>query len=109
MITINAFNKKNIDEILQGVCVVEFSGESCANCLTLMPVLDNLVGNRDDVKLVHIEADPTTEDIIERFEVRQAPTILLVKDGVGYDRVVGFQPEEILEIWLDDKLEKLLK
>ena len=109
MITINSFNKKNVDEILSGVCVVEVSGESCANCLTLMPILDRLVGHRDDVKLVHIEADPTTEDLIERFEVRQAPTILIVKDSKVYERVVGFQPEEILEIWLDDKLEKLLK
>jgi thioredoxin 1 len=109
MITINAFNKKDIDEILKGVCVVEVSGESCANCLTLMPILDRLVSPRKDCQLVHIEADPTTEDLIKRFEVRQAPTILITKDGVVCERVVGFQPEEILEIWLDDKLEKLTK
>jgi thioredoxin 1 len=109
MLTVNSFNKKDIDEILKGVCVVEVSGESCANCLTLMPILDRLVSPRKDVKLVHIEADPTTVDLIQRFEVRQAPTILITKDGNVVERVVGFQPEEILEIWLDDKLETLLK
>jgi len=109
VITINAFNKKDIDEYLKGICVVEVSGESCANCLTLMPILDRLVSPRQNCKLVHIEADPSTEDLIKRFEVRQAPTILITKDGEVVERVVGFQPEEILELWLDDKLEKLTK
>ena len=27
---------------LQGLCCVEISGESCANCLTLMPILKDL-------------------------------------------------------------------
>ncbi|MCR5786377.1 MAG: thioredoxin family protein [Acholeplasmatales bacterium] len=109
MYNINAFNKKDIDEVLKGVCVIEVSGESCANCLTLMPILDRLVTPREGVKLVHIEADPTTEDLIKRFEIRQAPTILITLDGEIRERVVGFQPEEILEIWLDDKLQKLGK
>lgn len=109
MYNIDAFNKSEIDEVLKGVCVIEVSGESCANCLTLMPILDRLVSPRKNVKLVHIEADPTTEDLIKRFEVRQAPTILITVDGVIAERVVGFQPEEILELWLDDKLEKLVK
>jgi len=109
MFTINAFNKKEIDEVLKGICVVEVSGESCANCITLMPILDRLVGSRKDCKLVHIEADHDTVDLIQRFEVRQAPTILITKDGEVVERVVGFQPEEILEIWLDDKLSKLTK
>lgn len=109
MFTINAFNKKEIDNILEGICVVEVSGESCANCITLMPILDRLVGSRTDCKLVHIEAAEDTIDLIKRFEVRQAPTILITKDGEVVERVVGFQPEEILEIWLDDKISKLAK
>ena len=107
MITIDEFNKKNIDEVLKGVCVIEVSGESCANCITLMPILDRLVSPREDCKLVHIEASHETMDLIQRFEVRQAPTILITKDGEVLERVVGFQPEEILEIWLDDKLSKI--
>ncbi len=109
MFTINSFNKKEIDDVLKGVCVIEVSGESCANCITLMPILDRLVGSRTDCKLVHIEADRDTIDLIQRFEVRQAPTILITKDGEVLERVVGFQPEEILEIWLDDKLSKICK
>jgi thioredoxin 1 len=91
---------------LSGLCVIEVSGESCANCLSLMPVLSAIVERRDDVKLVHIEADATTVDFMNKYDVRQVPTILLTDEGEEFARAVGFQPEEILELWLDAKIEE---
>ena len=64
-------------EQLQGLCCVEISGESCANCLTLMPILQRLVGERSDIKLVHIEADYSTTALMEEWDVTRVPTILL--------------------------------
>ena len=98
--------KKNYKEQLTGLCVVEVSGESCANCLTLMPLLQELIGKREDVRLVHVEADYTTLDLMEEWEVDKVPTILLMDDGEIFARCTGFQPEEILEIWLDAKIEE---
>ena len=95
-------NKPN----LQGLCCVEISGESCANCLTLMPILDRLCGARDDIRLVHVEADYTTTALMEEWEVTRVPTILLTDDGEIFARCAGFQPEEILEMWLDAKIEE---
>ena len=40
----------------KGLCAVEVSGESCANCLTLLPVLTSIISSRDDIKLVHLFA-----------------------------------------------------
>ena len=91
---------------LKGLCCVEVSGESCANCLTLLPVLTSIIANRDDIKLVHIEADETTVQFMLDYDVRQVPTILLMDNGVVFARAVGFQPEEILELWLDAKIEE---
>ncbi len=91
---------------LKGLCCVEISGESCANCLTLMPILKELCGVRKDVRLVHIEADYSTTALMEELEVTRVPTILLMEDGEIFARCAGFQPEEILEIWLDAKLEE---
>ncbi len=98
--------KKNYKEQLDGLCVVEVSGESCANCLTLMPILERLCSARNDVRLVHVEADYSTVDLMEEWDVTRVPTILLMDDGVIFGRCAGFQPEEILEIWLDAKLEE---
>ena len=94
------------DEIKNGLCCVEISGESCANCLTLMPILKELVSAHTDVKLVHVEADYSTLPLMEEWEVEKVPTILLTDDGEIFARCSGFQPEEILELWLDAKLEE---
>ena len=91
---------------LQGLCMVEVSGESCANCLTLMPILKSICSVRNDIKLVHVEADYSTMPLMEEWEVVKVPTILLVEDGEIFARCAGFQPEEILEIWLDAKIEE---
>ncbi len=97
---------ENYKEQLKGICCVEVSGESCANCLTLMPILKELCENRNDVRLVHVEADYTTLALMEEWEVVKVPTILLVEDGEIFARCSGYQPEEILEIWLDAKIEE---
>ena len=99
-------NEKNYKEYLQGLCCVEISGESCANCLTLMPILQELVGARNDIRLVHVDADYTTLPLMEVWEVEKVPTILLTDDGEIFARCTGFQPEEILELWLDAKIEE---
>ena len=99
-------DEKNYKDELKGLYVVEISGESCANCLTLMPILKELVDSRNDVRLAHVEADYTTMALMEEWEVEKVPTILLMDDGEIFARCSGFQPEEILEIWLDAKIEE---
>ena len=97
---------EELKEKLKGLCCVEVSGESCANCLTLMPILQELCAARNDIRLVHVEADYTTLPLMEVWEVEKVPTILLTDDGEIFARCSGFQPEEILEIWLDAKIEE---
>ena len=99
--------KENYKEKLSGVCVVEISGEGCANCLSLMPVLYELCKNREDCRLVHIEADETITELLEELNVQTAPTTLLRKDGEEKARCKGYQPEEILEVWLDAKIKEI--
>lgn len=99
-------NEKDYKEHLQGLCCVEISGESCANCLTLMPILKSICDGRGDIRLVHIEADYNTLALMEVLEVEKVPTILLVEDGEIFARCGGFQPEEILELWMDAKIEE---
>ncbi len=99
----------NYLSLLKGVSVIEVSGESCANCLTLMPILNKIITNRGDCVLHHIEANEDTMDIIQSFDIQAVPTILVMKDDYIVARCRGFQPEEILELWLDDKIEEAKK
>ena len=97
---------KDYKEQLHGLCLVEISGESCANCLTLMPILREICHARGDVRLVHVEADYSTMTLMEEWQVEKVPTILLVEDGEIFARCAGYQPEEILEMWIDAKIEE---
>ena len=44
--------------------------------------------------------------LMEEWDVTKVPTILLMEDGEIFARCAGFQPEEILEIWLDAKIQE---
>lgn len=101
-------NKDNYKEQLKGICVIEISGESCANCLTLMPILNRIVEKRSDCRMVHIEAGENTTELMNIFDVDRVPTILLCDDGEVFAKATGFQPEEILELWIDAKISEHL-
>lgn len=102
-------NDGNYKEKFKGLQVVEISGESCANCLTLMPLLHDIVSERDNLSLVHIEADENTVEIMKHFNVDRVPTVLLLDDGEVFAKATGFQPREIFELWIDAKVEERLK
>ena len=98
-------NDSNYKESFKGIQVVEVSGESCANCLTLMPLLYKLCKERS-IPLLHVEAGDDTVNILKDYEIDRVPTVLLLDNGVEFARAIGFQPEEIFEIWLDAKMEE---
>ena len=101
-------NDSNFKQEFKGLCVVEFSGESCANCLTLMPMLYEAVQSRPNLTLKHVEAGESTKSIFEFYGVDRVPTVLLLDDGVVFAKAVGFQPQEIFELWLDAMVEEHL-
>ena len=96
----------NYKEELKGLCAVEVSGEGCANCVSLMPVLSGIVNARNDIVMKHIEAAPETMALLELYKIDRVPTVLLTDNGVEFARATGFQPEEILEVWIDAKIEE---
>lgn len=101
-------NDTNYKELLKGIQVVEVSGESCANCLTLMPLLYELCTERQ-IPLLHLEVADNTMNFIKEYEIDRVPTVLLLNDGIVFGRATGFQPKEIFEIWLDAKIEEFTK
>ena len=101
-------NDKNYKEHLKGLQVVEVSGESCANCLTLMPMLFEVVHERPNITLLHVEASEETKGFLEEYKIERVPTVLLLDNGVEFARAVGFQPQEIFELWIDAMIEEHL-
>ena len=99
-------NEKDYKEHLKGICCVEVSGEGCAACLTLMPVLQDVIARREDLKLIHVEANEENKHLLTAWEGVRVPTVLLMDGGEIFAGCHGYQPEEILDIWIDAKLEE---
>ena len=53
----------------KNIKVIEFSGESCANCYSLMPVLFEILKSYEDVELIHIEVEKDQIGIIEKYQI----------------------------------------
>lgn len=92
-----------------GLCCIELSGEGCAGCISLMPVLHSVISARSDLRLEHVEVDESNRDLVLEWEVDRVPTVLLTDDGVPFAKCHGYIPEEILELWVDAKMEEHLK
>ena len=88
-------NQNERGESFSGLCCVEVSGEGCAACLTLMPVLQDVIARREDLKLIHVEANEENKHLLTAWEVDRAPTVLLMDGGEIFARCHGYQPEEI--------------
>lgn len=101
-------NAKNYKEILSGLSLVEIKGDSCSSCITMMPVLSEIAKEKN-LNLYFVDASEDNMPIIEEYNVKSVPTILLLHNLELIGSVKGFQPKEILEIWIDSKIEGYIK
>ncbi len=89
----------------KGYAILEVSGEGCANCFSLMPVLRQIAEDMS-LPLLHLEADETRIEELKALEIDRVPTVLLLDNGEPFARCTGYQPEEILSLWIEAKLDE---
>ncbi len=68
----------------------------CGPCRLLAPTIDELArdyAGRVTVGKLNVDDNPLTA---ERFSVMSIPTLLIMKNGVEVDRVVGCVPKELI-------------
>ena len=85
--------------------LLEVSGESCANCLTLLPLVNRLAAARG-LEVGHLEVSEANAQRVRSLQVDRVPTLIVFRDGKEVARCTGYQPEEILELWLDAKIQE---
>lgn len=84
--------------------LLEVSGEGCANCYSLLPVVNKLAAARG-IPVRHLEVTAENEEAVRMLAIERVPTLIVYCDGEEAARCTGYQPEEILEVWLDAKTE----
>lgn len=89
-----------VEEIKEGVVLVDFFATWCGPCRMLIPVLDELDSSREDIKVVKVNVDQNIE-LAQQYNVHGVPHLVLFKDGQVVAESSGFRPKDALEKWID--------
>jgi thioredoxin 1 len=80
--------------------LVDFWAEWCGPCKQLGPIIDEISGERSDIKVVKVNIDDNPESP-QKYGVRGIPTMILFKNGVAAATKVGAIPKSKVLEWID--------
>lgn len=76
--------------------LVDFWAEWCAPCRAIAPILDELADELSGkAKIAKVDVDKNPQ-LAGQFGVRSIPTLLIMKDGVVQEQMVGGQSKDVL-------------
>ena len=101
----------NFREILSKseFAVILISGDGCANCISMYPIVNNLNTIYTDIDTYFVEVDEENFEINEEYGVEVVPTILITTYGKLIAKIKGYQPEEIFTLYIESKYEEIKK
>jgi thioredoxin 1 len=76
--------------------LVDFWAPWCGPCRVVHPILEEISGVRDDVKIVSLNIDENQETA-SRYQVMSIPTMIVFKGGQPAKTIVGAMPKKRLE------------
>lgn len=81
-----------------GTVLLDFYAQWCGPCRMVAPVLEEIAGERADVKVCKIDVDQAM-DLAMEFHVASIPTLVVMKGGKVTAKTVGAcDKQEILEL-----------
>jgi thioredoxin 1 len=83
--------------------LVDFWAPWCGPCRMVAPVLEEIAGERDDLRVVKLNVDDNQQTAAS-FEVLSIPTLILFKGGQVAKKVIGAYPKKKLEAELEPAL-----
>jgi len=83
--------------------LVDFWAPWCGPCRMVAPVLEEIAGEREDLKIVKLNVDDN-QQTAATYEVLSIPTLILFKQGSVAAKVIGALPKKRLEAQLEPAL-----
>jgi thioredoxin 1 len=75
--------------------LVDFWAPWCGPCRIIAPHLEELAGERDDLRIVKLNTDDNPQTAAE-YNVMSIPTLLLFKNGQVAHQIIGALPKNRL-------------
>jgi thioredoxin 1 len=80
--------------------LVDFWAPWCGPCRMVSPVLEEINGEREELRVVKLNVDENQQTAV-RFEVLSIPTMILFRDGQMVKKLIGAQPKARIEAELE--------
>lgn len=83
--------------------LVDFWAPWCGPCRVVGPVLEEIAGERSDLRIVKLNVDDNQQTAAQ-YQVLSIPTMILFKGGSPVKTLIGAQPKKRLEAELEPAL-----
>ena len=85
-----------INEINEGLVLVDFYAEWCGPCKMLSPILEQINNEDENVKIIKVNIDDS-RFLANYYQIQSIPTLILLKNGQFLNRIIGFSPKETIQ------------
>lgn len=75
--------------------LLDFWAPWCAPCRMVGPILEEIAGERSDIKIGKINVDEQPE-LASQFRVMSIPTLIVIKDGKIVNQSMGAKPKNAI-------------
>ena len=96
-------NKNNFqEEVLNSEkpVLLDFWAPWCGPCRMVLPIVEQIAGERDDIKVGKINVDEEVE-LASRFGIMSIPTLVVIKNGQVVNQAMGARPKDAILALLD--------
>ena len=85
-----------INEINEGLVLVDFYADWCGPCKMLSPILEEINDEDENVKIIKVNIDDS-RFLAKYYQIQSIPTLILLRNGQFLNKMIGFRPKKIIK------------